>query len=240
MSRHQEKPIFNSRDPNNPLVHWFTHEGEKKSIDFGTLTTLAKQHAIKKNRPDLAEDFSQWCVVHNLQRIESGSTKYAHLNKCSWLWSEYIGESFGAKSRVGPKWERASMTVSYDNPILDGESGSFLELVHANELSPEERLIIKEDLALLSNEQVEEILFNDRIARKTNDSLVYEYIVGLCGNLGTTKYKPSRAARDLNLTAKEVTGAVQRLVRKELITKKRLVIHLKEIEPKEQDKKSVA
>lgn len=240
MSRHQGKPPLNSRDPKNPLVHWFKHEGEKRSVDFGTLITLAKQHAHQKNRPNLAEDFAQWCVLHNLERIQNGSTKYAHLNKCSWLWSEYIEENFAAKSRSGPKWERASMTVSYDNPILEGENGSFLELVQSNELSPEERLILKEDLSKLSDSEVEEALFNERAARKTNDRLVFDHIVKLCGSSGLTKYKPAHFAKPLNLTGSEVSAAVKRLVGRGIITKKDKVIYLQEKELNEQNKKRVA
>lgn len=240
MSRHERKPSLNSRDRNNPLVHWFKHEDEERSVDLGTLMTLAKQLAKQRNLPDLAEDFAQWCVVSNLERIENGATRYAHLNKCPWLWSEFLEENFGAKSRKGPKWERATMTVSYDKPVSDSEGGTFLDFVLADELSPEERLILKEELSNRSESEVEEALFNDRAARKTNDRLVYDHIAGLCGSLGMTKYKPAHVASDLKLTNQEVRAAVQRLVGRGLITKKDKVISLKEIEPKERGKKSAA
>ena len=231
MSRRQVKPVLNSRDPKNPLVHWFVHEGEKRSVDFGTLQKLAKQYACSKKFSHLAEDFAQWCVLKNLERIAKGFTQYAHLNDCHWLWTEYIEKNFGAKSQTGPKWERASKTVSYDNPISHCSEDSFLDLVPANELSPEERLILKEELSSLSESEVEEALLNDRAARKANDGLVYDHIVRLCGSLGMTKYKPSHAASDLNLTAEEVSGAIQRLVRRGIIAKERAIIHLKETDP---------
>lgn len=240
MSRHQGKSSLNSRDRNNPLVYWFTHEGEKRSVDLGTLMTLAKQYAHKKNRPHLAEDFAQWCVVSNLERIANGSTKYGHLNNCPWLWTEYIEKNFGAKNRSGPKWDRASMTVSYDNQISDCENGSFLDFIQANELSPEERLILKEELSNRSESEVEEALFNDRAARKAIDRLVYDHIAILCGGLGMTKYKPAHFARDLKLTSKEVSNAVERLMGRGLIAKEKKVISLKEIKAKDDDKKSVA
>lgn len=240
MSRHQGKPSLNSRDRKNPLVHWFKHEGEDRSVDLGTLMTLAKQLAQQRKRPDLAEDFAQWCVVSNLERIENGATRYAHLNKCPWLWSEFLEENFGAKSRTGPKWERATMTVSYDKPISDGESGRFLDLVQADQLSPEERLILKEELSNRSESEIEEALFNDRAARKANDRLVCDHLVKLCGSSGMTKYKPSHVATDLNLTVKEVRDTVQRLVKRGIIAKDRAIIHLKEVDPKELGRKRVA
>jgi len=227
VSRHQGKPSLNSRDPKNPLVYWFTHEGKKRSVDFGTLMTLAKQHAHKKSRPHLAEDFAQWCVVHNLERIEGGATKYGHLNNCSWLWSEYLEENFGAKSRSGPKWERATMTVSYDKPMPDGESGSFLDLVRADELSPEDRLLLKEELANRSSEEVEEALFNERAARKQNELLVYDYIVRLSANLGMAYYKPSYVAHDLKIPVIEVNKAMSRLVKRNVFSKVGKIVHLK-------------
>lgn len=240
MSRHQGKPSLNSRDRNNPLVHWFKHEGEERSVDFGTVLTLTKQYACSKNFSYLAEDFAQWCVLKNLERIDNGSTEYAHLNDCHWLWGEFIEKNFGAKSRSGPKWDRASMTVSYDKPISDIEGGSFLDLVPANELSPEERLILKEELALRSESELEEALFNDRAARKAIDRLVYDHIVLLCGNSGTAKYKPANFARDLKLTNSEVSKSVKRLFDRGLITKENKMISLKEIKAKDGDKKSAA
>jgi hypothetical protein len=227
MSRHSKKPSLNSRDRNNPLVYWFEHEGEEKSVDLGALMKLAKQHACSKGFSHIAEDFSQWTVLNNLERINKGLTEFAHLNDCFWLWTEYIEKNFGAKSQKGPKWERTSKTDSYDKPIKDSEGGSFLDFIAANELNPEERLLLKEELTNRSDEEVEEALYNDRAARKTNDHLVYEYILRLSGNLGIMKYKPSHVAKDLELTTQEVSGTIHRLVRRGIIEKKNSIIHLK-------------
>ena len=118
------------------------------------------------------------------------------------------------------------MTLSYDNPVKDGGEGTFLDFVQANELNPEERLLLKEDLSKCSEEQVEEALFNNRAARKQNDRLVYDYFVRLCKDTEMVKYKPAHVARDLNLTPMEVSRAVSRLVQRKVLSKEEKVVRL--------------
>ena len=228
-------------DPKNPWVFWFEHQDQKKYINFKDLISHSKRKAIQKNRPQWAEDFSQWCVVHNLERIRRGSTEYAHLNNVDWLWEEYTDTQFGTKRRSGPKWERASKTFSYDNLNFEG-GGHFLDFqADQNNFNPEEALIIQEELSGREAEIVEALRDKKKENREkreaTNlrrenrtqrDNLLYDFLVKKSDFIGFGLFEEKPFAREYKISKHELQNSAKRLEKRKLLIIKNGFFYLPE------------
>lgn len=220
----ESKKKIGYTDPKNPWGFCFKHEGSKRTVNFADLISHAKRKSVQKNRPDLAEDFSQWAVLANLERINNGNTQNGHLNNVNWLWNDYIEKNFGAKHQSGNRWNLTKNTFSYDN-LLGEDGSSFLELISDKDsLNPEESLILKEDLASRADEVAEalrdkkkerkemaEQIRQRREQRQAKENHLYCFFKGVAQDIGFGVYVALEVRKALGLKQYEFKTAISNL-----------------------------
>lgn len=209
-------------DPKHPDLYFFKHENELRWVNLSFL----KSHCLRKSREvkclNVAEDFSQWACLANIERINNGNTKNGHLNNVNWLWNEFIDREYGVKSPMGKRAQAYKNTISYDvalnedggtllDILTDDKNPSPAEVIEAKEAVKEKLILIKAE-----NDERKKVVpvknYNQSFVAVENR--VYRFLLEQSAYRGFGPMNLNTLAQECGMELKEFKLAIGRLDRK--------------------------
>lgn len=222
-------------DPNKPGVHSFKHGEEDRTVDLLGLQNRCFKFARSKAwSVEDAEDFASWAVVANLNRIDNGNTKNAHLNDVPFLFKDYLVVTYGTHNPNSNRALAHKNTLHYDNKINDDGDTYIDTFEDTSNLNPEEILALKENLASYSEEKIAEInealrdkkkdrreakakTVEMRAIRLDGEDRLYAFLSKKADYLGRVAREPKLLAEKYGTTLHEFNKIISRLENKKQI-----------------------
>lgn len=219
----ETKPHWNH--PAKPYVVCFRHNGELRELDLEKLMSLCRAYACKMGKPQVADDFANTAVAISLRKIENGFTENGHLNKASWLWSEFDDSENGSKNPNGKKALANKNTCSHSKEIND-DGDTYLDTFADNSnLNPEEALLAKETLNEIGEEAITEALRDrkkerrearakiaeQRVFRLNSEDKLYKFLLSKADSLGRIEKNPKSLSKEYGITFNEFNKIISRL-----------------------------